>query len=265
VVTKAELKDVRELIEKKIGSFHVVKNVAEGLNSEVSVIVDTGDDITFIKGRKADHPRAWTQERERGINPSVHPVSPRLKWSTRDDRWDLNGFEYIPGRHSDYSPDSTDLPKIVSLLRRLQEIQCPDIEIKRADQRWSSYTETPGLFSGTSLLHTEWTPGNVLVSDRAYLVDWAWPTRGAAWIDPACWVVWLIASGHLPRSAEYWASQIPSWQDVPAGSLDEFARVQANMWTDIAAESSEAWTETLAEASRLWSAHRSRTRPSTGA
>jgi hypothetical protein len=112
------------------------------------------------------------------------------------------------------------------------------------------------LFAGTSLLHTEWTPGNVLVSDRAYLVDWAWPTKGAAWIDPACWVVWLIASGHSPHSAQYWAAQIPCWQHSPPGSLDEFARVQARMWAGIAAESSEQWTKALAEASRLWSVHR---------
>jgi hypothetical protein len=256
VTTKADLKDVCELIEKTVGPFYVVKNVADGRNSEVSVIVGTDAGITFIKGRKADHPRAWTQERERAVNPSVCHISPRLRWSARDDQWELNGFEHTPGRHSDYSPGSSDLPKLVSLLRRLQEVPCPDIELKRADQRWSSYTEMPELFSGNSLLHTEWTPGNVLVSDRAYLVDWAWPTRGAAWIDPACWLVWLIASGHSPRSAECWASQIPSWRDAPVGSLDEFARVQARMWADIAAESSETWTKSLAEASRLWSGHR---------
>jgi hypothetical protein len=256
VTTKAELNDVRELIEKEIGSFHVIKNVSDGLNSEVSVIVGAGDDVTFIKGRKADHPRAWTQERERAINPSVRHISPYLKWSARDDAWDLNGFEYVPGRHSDYSPGSADLPKVVSLLQQLQEIPCPDVELKQADQRWATYTEAPELFAGTSLLHTEWTPGNVLVSDRAYLVDWAWPTKGAAWIDPACWVVWLIASGHSPHSAQYWAAQIPCWQHSPPGSLDEFARVQARMWAGIAAESSEQWTKALAEASRLWSVHR---------
>lgn len=253
---KANVNDVQELIEQEIGPFDVVMHVSEGRNSEVSVIVCTGDDITFVKGRGADHPQAWTQERERLINPAVQSIAPRVKWSARNEAWDLNGFEYAAGRHSDYCPNSADLPKVVSLLRRLQEIRCPDVELKQADQRWASYTEAPGLFSGTSLLHTEWTPGNVLVGDRAYLVDWAWPTRGAAWIDPACWAVWLIASGHTPRSAESWAAQIPSWQDAPASSLDEFARVQARMWAGIAAESSEPWTRSLATASSLWSSHR---------
>lgn len=253
---KANLEDVRGLIEKETGPFDVVRQVADGLNSEVSVIVRAGDDITFIKGRKADHRRAWTQERERAVNPAVRHISPRLKWSARNDAWDLNGFEHVPGRHADYSDGSPDIPKVVSTLQRLQEIPCPDTELKQADQRWASYTDTPALFTGTSLLHTEWTPGNVLVSDRAYLVDWAWPTRGAAWIDPACWVVWLIASGHPPRSAERWAALIPSWQDAPARSLDEFARVQARMWAGIAAESPEPWTKNMAEASRQWASHR---------
>lgn len=256
MTNKANLEDARELIEKQTGPFQVVEHIPDGLNSEVSAIVRTGNGTTFIKGRKADHPRAWTQERERAVNPAVRHISPRLKWSVRNDTWDLNGFEHVSGRHADYSPGSADIPKVVRTLQRLQEIPCPGVELKQADQRWASYTDTPGLFAGTCLLHTEWTPGNVLVSDRAYLVDWAWPTRGAAWIDPACWTVWLIASGHTPRSAEYWAALIPSWQDAPARSLDEFARTQARMWAGIAAESPEPWTNSLATASALWSSHR---------
>jgi hypothetical protein len=259
--SKAELKEIRELIEKETDPFQLVKHVSDGRNSEVSVIVRADDDITFIKGRKADHPRAWTQERERAINPAVRHISPCLKWSARNHLWDLNGFECVPGKHADYSPSSADIPKVADTLRQLQEIPCPDTELKQADQRWAPYTDTPELFTGTCLLHTEWTPGNVLVNDRAYLVDWAWPTRGAAWIDPACWVVWLIASGHSPRSAENCATLIPSWQDAPENSVDEFARVQALLWAGIAADSSEEWTRNLAQASVRWAVHR-RTWPS---
>jgi hypothetical protein len=256
VTHKANLEDARELIEKEIGRFRVVRHVSEGRNSEVSVIVRTDDDVTFIKGRKADHPRAWTQERERAINPAVQPIAPRVKWSARNGTWDLTGFEYVPGRHADYSPGSADIPKVVGALRRLQEIPCPDVEVKRAEQRWRLYTDTPEMLSGSSLLHTDWNPGNVLVSERAYVVDWAWPTKGAPWIDPACWAVWLIASGHSPSSAEYWAAKFPSWQEAPARSLDEFARIQALMWAGIAQESCEPWAKSVATASLLWSSHR---------
>ena len=94
----------------------------------------------------------------------------------------------MPGAHADYSPGSLDIPKVIAALLQLQELTCPDIDLKQADQRWASYTSAPDLLVGTSLLHTDWSPGNVLVNERAYLVDWAWPTKGAAWIDPGfCW------------------------------------------------------------------------------
>ncbi|MFD1535587.1 hypothetical protein [Nonomuraea guangzhouensis] len=34
---------------------------------------------------------------------------------------------------------------------------------------------------------TDYNPLNMLIAEgRALLIDWAWPTRGAGWIDPAC-------------------------------------------------------------------------------
>lgn len=256
ITGKASWEDAQDLIEKETGPIRAVTELSEGRNSEISVIVRTDGDATFVKGRRTDHPQAWTQERERIINPLVRHISPALKWSSVNADWDLLGFEYVPGVHADYSPGSRDIPKVISTLLQLQEITCPDIDVKQAGHRWTAYTGAPELLAGTCLLHTDWSPGNVLVGGRAYLVDWAWPTRGAAWIDPACLAVWLIASGHSPHSAESWAARIPSWQNAPAGALDEFARVQALMWAGIAAASSEPWTKNLARASRQWAAHR---------
>lgn len=190
---KAKWEEVREVIEKEAGPIRCVQQISEGYNSEVSVIVHTDDGATFVKGRQADHPRVWTQKIEREINPAVQPVSARIKWSVQSDVWDLNGFEPLPGTKADYSPGSADLPKVVDMLRRVQEIPCPAAEVKQAEHRWRHYTDKPDLLAGAGLLHTEWTPGNVLIGECAYLVDWAWATKGALWIDPACWVVWLIA------------------------------------------------------------------------
>jgi hypothetical protein len=265
ITGKAHWEDIRELIEKETGPVRAVEEISEGRNSEVSVIVRTDDDATFVKGRRADHAQAWTQDRERAVNRFVRHVAPQLKWSSRDGAWDLNGFEYIPGVSADYSPGSPHLPQVLETLLRLQKTPCPGIEVKQAAQRWASYTSTPELLAGTCLLHTDWNPSNVLVNSRAYLVDWAWPTKGAAWIDPACWTVWLIASGHSPRSAESWAARVPSWHRAPPGALDEFARVQALMWAGIAADSAETWTGNLARASRQWAAHRDTPPVPTGA
>lgn len=256
ITGKANWEEARNLIEEETGPIRAVTELSEGRNSEISVIIRTDSDATFVKGCRASHRQAWTQERERIINPLVRHISPALKWSTVNADWDLLGFEYIPGAHADYSPGSPDIPKVITVLLQLQEITCPDIDVKQADQRWASYTRAPDLLAGTSLLHTDWSPGNVIVNECANLVDWAWPTRGAAWIDPACLAVWLIASGHTPRSAESCTAQIPSWQSAPARALDEFARVQALMWDGIAADSSEPWTKNLAQASRQWASHR---------
>lgn len=260
---KASWEEARDLIEKETGPVSAVTELSEGRNSEITVIVRAGGEATFVKGRRADHRWAWTQERERMINPLVRHVSPALKWSAVSDEWDLLGFECVSGNHADYSPGSPDIPKVMDALLRLQGIACPaGIDVKQAGQRWAAYTATPGLLAGTSLLHTDWTPGNVLIGERAHLVDWAWPTRGAAWIDPACLAVWLIASGHTPGSAESWAARIPSWHSAPASAVDEFARIQALMWAGIAADSPEEWTTNLARAARNWATHRETRLPS---
>ncbi|MGH7869038.1 MAG: aminoglycoside phosphotransferase, partial [Candidatus Dormibacteraceae bacterium] len=226
ITGKVNWEAIRHVIEQETGTARIIKQISEGRNSEISVIVHTDADAIFVKGRKVDHPQAWTQEREKTINPSVLHLSPWLKWSISSDEWNLLGFEYLAGRHVDYSPGSPDIPKVMHTLLELQQISCPGITLKHAEQRWAAYTDTPELFTGTYLLHTDWSPGNVLVNGRTYLVDWAWPTKGAGWIDPACLAVWLIASGHSPASAESWAARIPSWGSASRNALDEFARVQ---------------------------------------
>lgn len=158
ITGKASWEDARDLIEKETGPIRAVKELPGGRNSEISVIVGTDWDATFVKGRRSGHPQAWTQERERMINPLVRHVSPTLKWSSVNGDWDLLGFEYVPGAHADYSPGSPDIAKVISTLLQLQKIACPDIDVKQADQRWAAYTGTPEQLAGACLLHTDWSP-----------------------------------------------------------------------------------------------------------
>lgn len=257
MTARSDWKDVRSLIEKHTGPVLAAEPVTEGLNSEIAVVVHTSLGAIFVKGLRGDHRWVRTQQREAEINPYVLQVAPRLLWHVETDGWNLLGFERVQGRRADYSPGSLDLPKVVQVIRQLGEIPCPDLPLKVAQQRWSSYTDAPELFAGDHLLHTEWNPGNVVINNVAHLVDWAWPTRGAAWIDPACWVVWLVASGHSLQSAEDWAAQIPAWHSAPRDSLDSFARVQAAMWEGIAQDGPESWAQRVAGAARQWAEHRS--------
>lgn len=264
VVSRFDWEHVRGLVEKQTGPVLTTEAVTDGLNSQIAVVVHTSRGAVFVKGLRSDHPWVWTQQREAEINPYVRVVSPPLLWHIETDGWSLLGFEQVDGRRADYSPGSPDLPKVVQAMRLLGEIPCPDLPLKVAQQRWSSYSDAPELFEGDHLLHTEWTPGNVLINDGAQLVDWAWPTRGAVWIDPACWVVWLVASGHSPRSAEAWAAQIPAWHAAPRSALNVFARAQAALWDSIAQDGPELWTERVAAAARLWAEHRTTEMARTG-
>ncbi|MGH3865304.1 MAG: hypothetical protein ACRDQ4_04035 [Pseudonocardiaceae bacterium] len=63
----------------------------------------------------------------------------------------------------DCSPGSPDLPKLRDALGQLP---CPDLPLKHAAQRWSTFSDSPGLFAGTALLHTELSPGNVLIVEN---------------------------------------------------------------------------------------------------
>ncbi|WP_053703386.1 hypothetical protein [Streptomyces sp. WM6368] len=66
--------------------------------------------------------------------------------------------------------------------------------------RMCEHTPNPALFDGDALLHTDRFPTNILVTgDGLRVVDWAWASRGAAWIDAALRAVWLIRSGHSPQ------------------------------------------------------------------
>lgn len=219
---------VRDLIEPFAGPVVSARQVDDGFNSQISVVIN---DRYFVKGLRQDHPWVRTQSREREINPYVRHVSANLEWSAESESWSLLGFRYIAGRKASFTPGSSDLPVIARMIARLPSAPA-ELDLKLAEQRWSAYSDQPALFAGDHLSHTDWSPGNVLISEDARLVDWAWPTRGAAWIDAACWVVWLVAFGHGPAEAESHA-RVPAFALAPERAVTAFAAAQAAMWAEI--------------------------------
>lgn len=251
----------RTAIEAEIGSILRIEDVSAGLNSSLSALAHTAGGVVFLKGLRADHRWVWTQQREADINPYVTPLAPRLLFHVVVGGWDLLGFEAIDGHHADYSPGSPDLPKVTEALRELAALPCPDIELRLAEQRLAGYVADPAdaeAFAGDALLHTDWNNHNVLIThDRAHLVDWGWATRGAAWLDPAHWVIWLIAAGHTPSAAEESVALLPDWALAPPRAVDAFAHASANLWEEIAGSASDDWTMNVLNAARLWQQHRS--------
>lgn len=173
------------------------------------------------------------------INPHVLSLAPQLRWQVEGAGWNLLAFAYIPGaRHADYSPGSPDLPALVQVINRLQQIPCPDLPVKRAEQRWAAYVDDDadlGLLTGTTLLHTDFNPLNVLMTvNGPWVTDWAWPTRGTAFIDPACFLLRLMLGGHPAAEAEGWARRCGSWGKTPDEAINVFAIACARLYDEIA-------------------------------
>ncbi|MFE0374182.1 aminoglycoside phosphotransferase [Streptomyces inhibens] len=251
--------DIVAAIETQTGPVLKAEPVPSGLNSEIAVRLHTTERSVFVKGLRADHPRVWTQEREAQIAPYVVGIAPRLLWRIHPGEWDLLGFEDIGGRHADYAPGSADLPLVAEAMRHLGEIPCPDLPLKKMSDRMKSYvddTVTLALFDGDRLLHTDWNHANVLITDRARIVDWAWASRGAGWIDPALWAIWLISRGHTPTEAEQWAAHLPAWGSASPEAVDAFAAASARLWDEIAGDEPDAWTQRIQSAAASWSDHR---------
>lgn len=251
---------VREAIERRTGPVHTAQTATAGKNSTIAALLDTARGTVFVKGLRTDDPRVGGQHREAAVGPHVSPLSPELLWQTEVDGWNLLGFQAAAGRHADYSPGSADLPTVIEAMRRLATLHCPDLpQLKRAEQRWAAHvdpTDLP-LLRGETLLHTDYSPDNVLVDGEvAQLIDWAWPTLGAAFIDPCCLVVRLIFAGHTPEQAEACVAPVPSWNDSPQRSVDVFAAALARMWTQIADADPDRWKQDMARAARAWHAHR---------
>lgn len=255
----------RAAVEEHTGPLLAVEESDEGFNSEIAARITSATGTWHIKGLRTDHPRAWTQRREAAVAPFLTGLAPALRWQVETAGWNLLGFEALGGHHADYAPGSPDLPEVAALLRRLGETPCPGIELRHAEQRLERYAAHPDdlrFFAGAHLLHTDLNNANVLVDDhatqgdRARLVDWAWATRGAAWLD-------MRLLDHLahrlrphPRIRRAVGRREPSLHTAPAEGITAFATANANLWSEISTADPAPWILRLAQAANAWHTHR---------
>ncbi|MBQ0848131.1 aminoglycoside phosphotransferase [Streptomyces sp. BH-SS-21] len=242
---------VRQAVADKTGTLQEATTVQAGMNSGIASVLETESGRVFVKGIRTDHPQVAAQRREAAIAPYLPASCPRLHWHLELDSWNLLGYEMIDGRHADYTPGSADLPLVEAALAELQQTQAPaDIGIKNAVDRWADYAPPGTLshFDGSTLLHTDYAPDNVLIADgRARLIDWAWPTRGAAWIDPGALALRLMEAGHPVESALAFADRFPSWREAEPDALTAFGTATAALWLEIASEDTVLWKREMAE------------------
>lgn len=226
----------RQAVETQAGRVRTARTAKGGTNSGVAAFLEAQAGPVFVKGIPSDHPQAVSQAREIAISPYLPSSCPRLLWHVEAGGWVLLGYEVIAGRHADYT-DSGDLVLVLDALRELQQVTVPEgVGMKRAEQRWDAYADegAQGLFAGNTLLHTDFAPDNVLMDGRrARLVDWAWPTRGAAFVDPYVLAVRLVAAGRSPGEAVTWVRRLPSWRAAGRPALEAFAVATVRMWREI--------------------------------
>jgi len=257
---------LKEAIGARTGPITSGRAVSDGLNSPLAAVVETCDGTVFVKGIPSGHRQARTQDREAAAAPLVRDISPALLWHFDEAGWNVLGFEYVQGRAADYAPGSPDVEPVLRLMDSLSRIEVPDGygPVKYAEDRWKSYVADPAdaqVLAGPAFIHTDWMPDNVLVSGgRARLIDWAWATLGAAWIDPACWLLRLMAHGHTADQAEALARRLPAYATADPAHVDVFAFVNVSMWDEINEqhnrENQVSWITTLARTSRRWAEHR---------
>jgi hypothetical protein len=251
----------RAAVEAVTGRVLRVEPVDAGFSSHLAVVIDTATDRTFVKGIPLDDPEVWTQRREAALGSHVTPIGPALRWQVAAGGWDLLGFDHIPGHLADYRIDA-DLAATAAAITSLELLRCPPgVTLNVATRRWGRYAADPAereLFAGTALLHTDWNYSNVIITDNgtARLVDWPWATRGAAWIDPACWIVWLVFAGRDPHEAESWATRAPAWHTATARQLRAFSTALAGEWSATARRRPNVWTHGLRDAACSWASYR---------
>ncbi|MEO6083948.1 MAG: phosphotransferase [Umezawaea sp.] len=267
-------------MERSIGPVLKTDSPSAGRNSELALTLWTESGPVYCKGITTAS-SAWSSmhRNEMAVNPFLPDgLAPRLLWHVEAEGWLLLGFEYVSGRHADLSPDSADLPLVADAVAQIGRTPLPPAPVVRRSmsEQWARRLEAeigsplttdswstenirlldewavraPGYLEGSSLAHTDLHPANVLVSDRAQIIDWAWWRTAAPWVDPAFLVIRLVAEGHDPEAAEKWACQFDGFAAAPPEALTAFAASVVRMW-----ERRFAHT-TATEAVRRWVRHR---------
>ncbi|WP_171068871.1 phosphotransferase [Actinomadura geliboluensis] len=255
--------EVLGAVEAHAGPVHGVEPAPAGNHADITATVHTADGRLFIKAARrtasgTDGPEVWSLRWEAAINPHVTDYAPRLLWTAEADGWLVLAFEHVQARHADYTPGSPDLAVLAKIIGDLQAHPLPDVlERRRVERRWESMGDVSAL-AGDTLLHADLNPANVLLGDdeTAYVVDWTFTGRGAAFLEMALLIPWLLKAGHTPAEAELWVSQFPAWTSTAPTTIDLFARVFATKWEANLATNSEAWALEHATAARQWASHR---------
>lgn len=219
----------------------------------------------FAKGMPVDHPLAEKYRQEAATTRAL-PVTapaPRLRWDGQVGDWIVLVFDDLDARHADLSPDSPDVPRVVATVAALASMltPCPafdapaaEIDLAEFVHGWGELAAAPPAdldswtarhldalaelesdwlpaAAGDTLIHGDVNASNLLVTEeQVFLIDWAQPARGAAWLDVADLVPHLILAGHTPPAAEVVLAETPVGHSADPAVITSYAVAFAGYW-----------------------------------
>ncbi|MEW2445538.1 phosphotransferase [Micromonospora marina] len=243
-------------IAERVGGIVAVHPAPTGNHAEIASTVVGSTGRVFVKAA-SNGLSVQTLRYELAATRASDWFPPAVLWHFECIGWLVVGAEHLDGPHPDLSPGSPDLDLLRVTLKALQETPAPP-------GTWFTPAGRLGFalpeMEGPAFVHSDINPSNlILTAGGLRIVDWAWATKAAAWVELALLTQWLIGSGHAPAQAEEWLGQFPAWASVRPDVLDAFAALNAAKWAAKSEQSTLGWVHDLAAWTGAWAAHRSRT------
>ena len=225
-----------------------------GDHAELASAVTGPDGAVFAKAASAGIQSLRYELTATLAAAKVTDTASAVRWHFEADGWLVVGTELLHGPHPDFSPGSADLDLVAATLKGLQETPA-------VGEPWFTPAgrlgwEHPAMH-GAMLVHTDLNPTNMLVTAGGLrIVDWAFATKAAPWVELAMLAQWLIGAGHTAGQAEQWLSQFPAWGAIGPDVLDVFAEHNAAKWAAKAHQQHLRWVHDLADWTGRWATHR---------
>ncbi|MGX6606164.1 phosphotransferase [Micromonosporaceae bacterium Da 78-11] len=241
---------VTKQIADRIGGVHAIRPAVGGDHAEIAATVTGTAEKVFVKAAHTDMGvRSLRYELLVGevLKP---PHSPVVQWHFETDSWLVVGFEQLDGPYADLSPGNPDLDLLSAAITQLSRLSEPALPLFSPSARLGF--SHPAM-DGNALIHTDLNPANLIVTSGGLrIVDWAYATKAALWVELALLAPWLIGSGHTAQQADDWLAQFPTWGAAGTDVLNYFATTNAAKWSAKAQATSEPWVHDLATWTGRW-------------